>query len=56
MASIPEEKIAEEITRARVLEKLTNQKIRLFRPPYGEYNSGSQDRTKAGVPYYPVGC
>jgi peptidoglycan/xylan/chitin deacetylase (PgdA/CDA1 family) len=40
MASIPEEKIAEEITRCSgVLEKLTNQKIRLFRPPYGEYNS-----------------
>lgn len=40
MASIPEEKIAEEITRCtEVLENLTKQKVRLFRPPYGEYNA-----------------
>lgn len=40
MASIPEEKIAEEITRCTgVLENLTNKKVRLFRPPYGEYNA-----------------
>jgi len=40
MNSIPEEKIAEEITRcSEVLEKLAGQKVKLFRPPYGEYNS-----------------
>ena len=40
MASIPEDKIAEEISRcADVLEKLTNRKVGLFRPPYGEYNA-----------------
>jgi len=40
MASIPEDKIAEEISRCtELLEKLSGQKVRLFRPPYGEYNS-----------------
>lgn len=40
MASLPEEKIAEEITRCtEVLEKLTGQKVSLFRPPYGEYDA-----------------
>lgn len=40
MASIPEDKIAEEINRCtEVLERLTNQKVKLFRPPYGEYNA-----------------
>ncbi|HOP73170.1 MAG TPA: polysaccharide deacetylase family protein [Thermoclostridium caenicola] len=40
MASIPEEKIAEEITRCtETLEKVSGQKVKLFRPPYGEYNA-----------------
>lgn len=40
MASIPEEKIAEEITRCtQVLEELSGQKVKLFRPPYGEYDA-----------------
>lgn len=40
MSSIPEEKISEEITRCtKVLEDITGQKVRLFRAPYGDYNS-----------------
>ncbi len=40
MAQIPEEKIKEEITRCtELLEKITGQEIKLFRAPYGEYNS-----------------
>ena len=40
MASIPEAKTAEEITRcSSVLEKITGKKVTLFRAPYGEYDS-----------------
>lgn len=40
MASMPEAKISEEITRcSSVLKEITGQKIGLFRAPYGEYDS-----------------
>lgn len=40
MTQIPEAKIEEEILRCtEVLEKLTESKVTLFRPPYGEYDA-----------------
>ena len=40
MAQIPEAKIKEEIVRCNeTLEKISGDKITLFRPPYGEYNA-----------------
>jgi peptidoglycan/xylan/chitin deacetylase (PgdA/CDA1 family) len=42
MSQIPEAKIEEEILRcSEVLEKLSGNKITLFRPPYGEYNANT---------------
>lgn len=40
MASIPEEKMVEDIERcSETLNKITGGSVRLFRPPYGEYNA-----------------
>lgn len=42
MAQIPEDKIKEEILLCNdILEKITEKKINLFRPPYGEYNAAT---------------
>lgn len=42
MAQIPEDKIKDEILLCtQVLEEITANKVRLFRPPYGEYNSAT---------------